>query len=97
ELLRILDRGEPQGADDDPLVADAKPDLLRELVGVEERLEGRRQRIGVDDLTLAEGARGQRLDGSSSDRNRAVDAQFSRGDAAGLDVEADDVHWLFGL
>ncbi len=36
ELLRVLDRGQAQGADDDPLVGDAQPHLLAELVLGEE-------------------------------------------------------------
>ena len=52
----ILDRGQAQRADDDPLVADPEPDPLGELVLGEERLQRGGDAVGVEHLALVEGA-----------------------------------------
>ncbi len=55
-LLRVLDRRQAHGADDDPLVADAEPHPLGELVLAEELLQRIDEAIGVEHLALVEGA-----------------------------------------
>ena len=90
-LLRVLDRRQAQGAHDHALVADPEPDPLGELVLGEERLQrARRSHRG-----RAPRPRGRRPAPAArsprrSPRRRAVLLDLGRGDAAGLDVEADD-------
>ena len=55
-LLRVLDRRQAHGADDDALVADPEPHPLGELVLGEERLQRRGEALGVEHLALVEGA-----------------------------------------
>ena len=62
ELLRVLDRRQAQGADDDALVGDAEPDPLGELVLGEEGAQGVGERVGVDDLAVLEGVGGEGRD-----------------------------------
>ena len=62
QLLRVLDRGQAQRADDDALVADPEPHPLGELVLGEERLQRLGEALRVDDLALVEGAWLQRAD-----------------------------------
>ena len=91
ELLGVLDRRQAQRADDDPLVADAEPHPLGELVLGEERLQRLGEGVGVGDLALVEGARRRAGSIAAGDHlRRAVDRDLGRGDAAGLDVETDD-------
>ena len=90
ELVLVLDERHAQVRTIDPLVGDADADLLGQLVLGEEILQRRRPGLGVGDLTLAGGARLKRGDAGSADRGRAVARHLGRGDAAGLDVEADD-------
>ncbi len=61
-LLRILDRRQANGAHDDPLVADAEPHALAQLVLGEELLQPRDEPLGVLHLALVEGARLERSD-----------------------------------
>ena len=94
DLLLVLDQRQPQGAHDDALVGDAEPDLLAELVLREERLEAsaRASGSGTSPSRTTPGSSGSiavRLTSSG-----AVAAHLGRGDAAGLDVEADDGAWL---
>ncbi len=90
-LLRVLDRRQAHGADDDVLVADAEPHPLGELVLGEERLQRLGEAIGVEHLALVEDAGLKRLDRRCADPGRAVGAlHLGRGDAARLDLEADD-------
>ena len=91
-FLRVLDRRQPQGPDDDALVADAETDLLRELVGRVHRLQALDEAVWVDDLALVECAALERVDtGGSGQLCGSVDPHFGRGDAARLNIEADDV------
>jgi hypothetical protein len=57
ELLRVLDRGQPDRADDDPLVGDPESDFPRQLVGVEQLPQRRGDAVGVAHLAVLEGAR----------------------------------------
>ncbi len=88
-LLRVLDRRQPQRADDHLLVADAEPHLLGELVRGEEGLERVGDAVRVGDLALVEGARREWLDRGADDLRGSVDPDLGRSDAAGLDLEAD--------
>ena len=57
-LLRVLDQRQPQGADDDPLVADPEADLLGKLVlGERASFTAAVEAVGVDHLALVEDAR----------------------------------------
>ena len=49
------------------------------------------ERGRVVDLAVAHGARGERRDAEALDGRRPVDAELGGGDAAGLDVEPDDL------
>ncbi len=90
ELVAIVDGGKAHGPDGDALVRDPDPHVARKALPREELLDRLAQCFGVCDLALAEDARGQRQDAASDDFGRAVDPNFGRGDAAGLDIEADD-------
>ena len=95
-LLRVLDRRQAHGADDDPLVADAEPDLLGELVRGEESLSAAASAVGVGDLALVEDAGRQRRDRRSPiSLGEPLSADLGRGDAAGLDLEPDQRLVLF--
>ena len=88
-LLRVLDRRQPQRADDDPLVADPEPHLLGELVLGEERL----QRLGEACPRRRPRPRGRRRARAARSPPRRsarmpLTVDLGRGDAAGLDVEA---------
>src|SRR5215203_988161 len=91
ELLRVVDRWQAKGADDDPLVADPETDPLGELVVGKERLQRAGDSIRLGDLSLVKRARRQRGDRGAGHLDRAVPADLSRGDAAGLDVESDQI------
>jgi hypothetical protein len=57
----------------------------------EQLLERRAERLGIIDLSLARHAGRERRDAGLADADGAVHADFSCGDAVGLDVESDDV------
>ena len=57
ELVGVLDRRQPQGANDDPLVGDAEADPAAQLVLGEERAQRRRQHLGVGHLAVVEDRR----------------------------------------
>ncbi len=56
----------------------------------EERLQRRGEAARIEHLALVEGAGVQRTNRRGGHLLRAVDRDLGRGDAAGLDVEADD-------
>ena len=89
ELVAVVDCGKAHRADRHPLVCDADADVARELLAGEELLDRLAERLRVGDLALAEDSGSERHDAAAHDLGRAVDAHFGRGDAAGLDVEAD--------
>ena len=90
ELLRVLDRRQPQRPHDDALVGDAEPDPVGELVLGEERAQRLGDRVGVGDLAVVEGPGGKRGDRRSPRGARTpLVHDLGRGDAAGLDLEAD--------
>ena len=94
-LLRVLDRRQTQRADDDALVADPEPHPLGELVSGEERLQRVGEPIGIEHLALVEDPGVERLDRRGGDLRGAVGAaHLGRGDAARLDLEADDAAGL---
>ena len=90
ELLRVLDPRQPQRANHDALVGDPEANRLGELVPREEILEGLAERGGVLDLALAHDSGLERHDRGASDGTVATSRDLGRGDAAGLDVEADE-------
>ena len=90
ELAGILDRRQREGADGDSLVGDAEPHGARELVLGEELLERVAEGLGVGDLALVEDPRLEGLDAVAHDLDGAVDSHLGRGNASGLDIEADD-------
>ena len=69
ELVAVLDRRQAQRANGDALVGDAQPDVAGELVLGEELLERSAQRLGVDDLALAEDPWRERHD-AAAERSR---------------------------
>ena len=90
ELVGVLDRRDAQGADDDALVGDAEADVARQLVAVEEVLQGRGQLVGLLHLALAEDAGVERADPIAAHAHAAIQLELGGGDAGCLDVEADD-------
>ena len=90
-LLRVLDRRQPKGPHHDALVADAEADLLRELVRRVHRLQAVDEAIGVEDLAVVEGAALEWVDRGGSELRGSIHPHFGGGDAACLDVEADDI------
>ena len=91
ELVLVGDRRKLEGSHRDSLIGDTHPDAARELVLGEERLQGVPERLGIGDLALVEDPRVERGDGVPGDLGRAVDRDFGRGNAAGLDLEADEL------
>ena len=91
DLLRVLDQRQLHGPDDHALVGDPEPDQLAELVLREERSCSALDRASASrtspSLTMpgSSGAIAVRLTCA-----RAVGLDLGGGDAAGLDVEADD-------
>jgi hypothetical protein len=92
ELLGVAQVGQLQRADDDLLVGDADADPLAEaLVVAEEGAQGVAERRAVDHLAVADDAG---LEGRERGRlhiDAAVDGDLRDGDAAGVDVHADEV------
>ncbi len=87
-LLRVLDRRQAQGTDDDALVADAEPDPLGELVLGEQRLQRFGEAVGIATSPSRKAPGGSGCDRRRRHLGRSV-THLGRGDAAGLDVQAD--------
>ena len=89
ELVTVVDGGEAHRADRHPLVCDTHADVARKLLAGEELLDRLAERLRVGDLALAEDSGSEGHDAPAGHLGGAVDVHFGRGDAAGLDVEAD--------
>ena len=87
---RLSIAGRRMRADGDALVAMPTRTSRESFCSREELLDRLAERVGVGDLALAEDSRAKRHDATADDLGRAVHAHFGRGDAAGLDVEADN-------
>jgi hypothetical protein len=101
DLLLVLDQRQLHGPHDDPLVGDPEANGLAELVVGEQGAQRLRERLGVLHLALIDNTGRERRDRGAADLTRAVRTDLGGGDAAGLDVEADDglsllggEHWL---
>src|SRR5207244_4152438 len=91
ELLLVLDAGDLEGADTDPVVRKAEPNaLLGQAVLREEVLERLGERFGIAQLPADDDARGERLTRDLQQLCRAVVRDTRRGKLRGADLHADD-------
>ena len=95
ELGGVVDRRQPQGAHDDPLVGDSEADPAAQPVLREDRAQLRRQHLRVGHLAVVEDLGRQRSDRGGGEPRAAVGADLGCGDAAGLDLEPDQRIVLF--
>ena len=92
ELLRVVDAGDLEGADADPVVRDPEPDAaLRQLVLGEERLEGERERLGVAELAVDDDAVVEPDTRGLHELGRLAVADARGRDLRAADLEADEL------
>jgi hypothetical protein len=92
QLARVVEVGQLEGADDDLLVGYAHADALAQArVLLEEGAERVGEAVYVGHFAVADDPGLQRREGCRLHGDAAVDGDLGDGDAAGVDVETDEV------